>query len=363
MKALETVRNYCFYCGIEKDEYDSLKKDAYVSNFAVWRILHFAMVAVFGALFISSLLSDLMQTNKPFYLGGFLYSIVATWFFFILKKDSIAAQLLIYLSISVLFLFGGFISQNRPGSPAATFIVMLLITPMFMIDKPYFMGIELGAASAVFLVWMHAVKPYEVWQMDFVNVIVYMVVGIFLHIVANSIRIKEFVLTRKLNIQKDLDGLTGLKNKDALTREINACLADDSMNKGLLFIMDVDRFKAINDTYGHDVGDSVIHQIGAFLGGRSAEGEIVGRFGGDEFILFIPGADNRDTARRIAGEIVTGAAETVALPTQGERISVSIGVAIYHGLEKNYSEVFKKADTALYRAKADPAESFSIYGV
>ena len=361
METLRTIRNYCFYCGIEKDEYNALKKDAYVSNFRVWRILHCMFVLVFGLMYVSSLLNDLLEINRLFYLLAFIYSAIAACFFFILKKDSLVAQLLIYLSISVLFLFGAFISQNKPEHNSVTFVVLLLITPMFMIDKPYFIAIELGAASAIFLVWMHAVKPPEIWQMDLINVISYTVLGIFLHIIANSIRIKEFVLNRRLNIQKDMDGLTGLKNKDALTREINKYLTNEAEKKGLLFILDIDRFKAINDVYGHDVGDQVIHQLGVFLGGSFTGAEVVGRFGGDEFIVFVPGTDDPAAARETAGRIVSGAADTVRLPDASERVSVSVGIAIYRGREKNYSEIFKKADTALYRAKSDPEVRFRVY--
>ena len=221
MKLLRTIRDYICYCGIGKDEYNALKKDAYVSNYRVWRVLHILMAVVFGMLFTSSIISNVMKVNQAFYMAAMIYSVAATCLFFILRKDSLVAQLIIYLSISMLFLFGGFISQNKPDVPAATFIAFLLITPMFMIDKPYFMAIELGVASAVFLIWMHAVKPHDIWQYDLINVITFTFVGIFLHIISNSIRIKEFVLTRKINIQKDTDELTGLKNKGALTREIN----------------------------------------------------------------------------------------------------------------------------------------------
>ena len=256
-----------------------------------------------------------------------------------LKKDSLIAQLLIYLSISFLFLFGVFITRNKPDIPATTFIVLLLITPMFMIDKPYFMAIELCTASAVFLIWMYGVKPYEVWRYDLINVVVFTVLGIFLHIIANSIRIKEFVLTR----------------------EINEYLADESTDKGILLVMDVDRFKSINDTYGHDVGDSVISQLGGYLRSRFTHDEIIGRFGGDEFILFIRDTDDPDFARRIAEEVIKGTSENVILPDRDRKVSISIGIAVYHGAEKNYSEIFKKADTALYQSKADPDNRCYVY--
>ena len=74
MKALRILRNYYFYCGIEKEEYDAIKKDVYASNFFIWRILHFFMASVFLALYISSLMNRLLKVNSIFYLMAFLYA-------------------------------------------------------------------------------------------------------------------------------------------------------------------------------------------------------------------------------------------------------------------------------------------------
>ena len=361
MKVLRLIRNYFFYCGIEKDEYNAIKKDAYVSNFEVWQILHFLMAALFGVTYVISLRYGLLKENSWLYLLAFIYSVIAIVLFFLLRKDSIIAQFLIYLSISLLFLFGCVLSVNRPDMPAVAFIAFLLVTPMFMIDKPFFMAIELSVASAVFLLWARSVKPQAVWIIDFGNVIPFTLVGIFLNAIANSLRIREFVLRRQISIQKDTDDLTGLKNKGALTRAINQFLADKSTDKGLLFMMDIDRFKSINDTYGHDIGDNVIRQLGHVLGNMFTHGEIVGRFGGDEFIVFVRNTDDPDTARRIACDIVKGVSENVVLAGGRQMVSLSIGIAVYHGIERNYSEIFKKADTALYKAKADPETRYHFY--
>lgn len=362
MKVLRTIRNYICYCGIEKNEYNELKKEAYVSNFEVWRVLHCFMAVVFAALSIASLKLDLFAGNRLFYLAALAYSVaVACLFLFVFDKKSIVAQLIIYLSISLLFVFAALITQNNPGIPATTFIVFLLITPLFMIDKPYFMAIELGAASVIFLVWMHAVKPYEVWRVDVANIIIFSIIGFFIHVISNSIRIREFVLARKLNIQKDTDELTGLKNKGALTGQINEYLADETKDKGIMLLLDINHFKSVNDTYGHDVGDTVINQLGVFLEDTFRNGDIVGRFGGDEFIVFIKDTDSAEAAESAARRIIEGTEKHIRLPDKDKTVSVSVGAALYHGEEKNYSEIFKKADVALYKTKTDRTLRFAFY--
>ena len=102
-------------------------------------------------------------------------------------------------------------------------------------------------------------------------------------------------------------------------------------------------------------------QLGRFLGGFFSHDEIVGRFGGDEFIAFVKNTADEERACRIADEIVRGVAESVVHPDRSKKVSLSIGISLYHGEEKNYSEIFKKADTALYEAKADPENRFHVY--
>lgn len=360
MKFLRRIRNDLCYCGIEKKEYDAIKKDAYTSNFEVWRLLHCVMSAAFAFLFVYSLFVDLFKSNSLFYLIALIYSIAATVAFFVLKKDSRIAQVVIYVSITMLFMFGCLITQNKPDSTATFFVILLLLTPMLMINKPYYMAIEMAVVSVVFLVWMHQVKPFAIWQMDLINVIIYSIVGFVLHIIANSIRIKEFVLTNKINLQKDTDEMTGLKNKSSLTREINNYLSDGSKNKGIMLMLDINNFKSVNDNYGHDVGDSVITQFGAFLSETFINDEIIGRFGGDEFIVFIKDTDDVEYAGNVAKRIIKNTPTHIELPNKEQPITVSIGIAIYRGAEKNYSELFKKADIALYKTKADRSTGFNI---
>ena len=361
MKELRILRDYLCYCGIDKAEYNAVKRDAYISNFRVWRILHCAMIMVFASLYTYSNFRSFEVENSPLYMSLLFYSLISAFAFFTLNEKSLLAQFWIYLSISLLFLFSAKVAEMHPENTATSFIAMLLITPMFMLDRPFFMGIVLTIASAVYLIWMRPIKPDIIWQIDAANVITFAVIGFFLHVISNSIRIKEFTLTRKLNIQKDTDDLTSLKNKGALTREINEYLEDESKDKGIMFILDIDYFKAVNDTYGHDVGDDVIRQLGDYLNRYFTNDEIVGRFGGDEFVLFIKDTNDAETAERIAREVASGVSESIVLPKEEQKVSVSIGIALYQGEEKNYSEIFKKADTALYDVKSDRTQRYKIF--
>ena len=362
MKLFRVIHNYLFYCGIGKEEYNEVKKSIYVSNFKVWRVLNCLMTCVFGFLFIESLLDEFLMPNRLFYMIGFIYSMVITFVFFTTRKGSIISQQFIYLSILVLLSFSMLITKNKPEFPATTFIALLLLAPMFALGRPIYMGAVLAISSAFYLVWMHSVKPLEIWQMDLVNVLIFTVVSFAIHIVSSSLRIKEFVLTRKINIQKDIDDLTGLNNKGALTRKINKYLADGTKDKGIMFLLDIDYFKDINDTFGHDIGDNVIGQLGGYLKEFFKGDEVVGRFGGDEFVVFVSGINDATEAEKIASEMIAGAPEKIVLPDKNRKISFSVGIALYSGEEKNFYEIFKKADTALYDLKSEHTKKYTIYG-
>ena len=348
MRFLKTAYDYFFYCGAGKDEYNAVKKDAYVSNYKTWRFLHLLMVAAFTIMYLCSLVYDILDSNRVFYLFALVYSVIASILFFIMKKDSLIAQLMIYLSISLLFFFACLITQNKPDIPATMFIALLLIAPVFMIDKPVFMTIELIAASAVFLLWMYNVKPYNIWQMDFINVIIFLIVGTIINFIANSIRIKEFILTRKIAIQKDTDELTGLMNKGALIREIQAVLDDKAANKGILFVMDVDHFKKINDTYGHNAGDYVLQTLAGIFRERLQKSYVC-RWGGEEFLFLTEGRveDCRELIESLRESV-----EKADFTYNGSSIHVTITAGIEpYDAGRSTDKWIQRADEKLYYGK------------
>ena len=122
-------------------------------------------------------------------------------------------------------------------------------------------------------------------------------------------------------------------------------------------LLDIDRFKVINDTYGHLVGDQVIKEIARTLTGQLRDYDLAGRFGGEEFSLLLPQTRAVD-AFRIAERIRAGIAGlSIIAPgaTGGERVqvTVSIGVAaLDSGAEREFAELMAAADAAMYRAKS-----------
>lgn len=117
-----------------------------------------------------------------------------------------------------------------------------------------------------------------------------------------------------------------------------------------LLLIDVDRFKSINDTYGHTVGDEVICEVGRIVQESIRQGDIAGRFGGDEFVVIVEHAD-RDEAHEVAERIRKGIAGLRLMSAETLQISGSIGLAVASDRHADLRSWIEEADAALYRAK------------
>ena len=150
------------------------------------------------------------------------------------------------------------------------------------------------------------------------------------------------------------DSLTGLPNRQHFDGALERILRTDSArNKTAVIMFDLDRFKPINDRYGHGVGDKVLAGIGRRLDNALKPGEIAARLGGDEFVVAVPIQCDDDEASLAAERIIKVIAASIE--TGGLRLSVgaSAGIAIYPDHGTHADELMRKADVALYRAKRD----------
>lgn len=154
---------------------------------------------------------------------------------------------------------------------------------------------------------------------------------------------KELLLIERA----ERDQLTGLLNKVSTEQAIRALLQQDG--RGLLFMIDLNRFKKINDTYGHDAGDRALRAMSEALRAVFRACDPVGRIGGDEFLALMADADDETVAARKAEQIEKQLERISA--AQGLEITASIGVACCPKNGSNYDALFKAADNAMYQAK------------
>jgi two-component system cell cycle response regulator len=180
--------------------------------------------------------------------------------------------------------------------------------------------------------------------------------------VKTQIRRKKYQDVLKSNYQQTIsrsitDELTGLYNRHYLSAHLDNLVRQSlNNNKPLSLVMlDVDHFKQVNDTYGHDVGDQVLKQLADIVIKTIRSADLAARFGGEEFVVLMPETDAqqaRDAAERIRKVIETTPMKITHEVGQLNK-TVSIGVAFLNELGDSGQALLKRADEALYKAKHD----------
>jgi diguanylate cyclase (GGDEF)-like protein len=148
------------------------------------------------------------------------------------------------------------------------------------------------------------------------------------------------------------DSLTGVPNRRALMEQAELGRAQRGGNPVALLMIDVDHFKRINDTFGHPAGDEVLRQASALMGQRLRAGDVLGRYGGEEFCVIAPGTDAEGAL--ILAESLRKVLAVTPLRTEAGEVSVtvSIGIACCAGdAGRELKSLLAESDAALYQAK------------
>ena len=163
--------------------------------------------------------------------------------------------------------------------------------------------------------------------------------------------------------QANFDTLTGLPNRrmfyNRLEQEI--IRADRDKYSLALFLLDLDRFKDVNDTLGHDAGDLLLQEVGRRISDCLRNSDTVARLGGDEFAIILPEINDSTNIEDLAQKLINKIEEKYLLSDKNIHISCSIGITLYPGDARDIETLIKNADQAMYVAKKDDAHSFSYF--
>ena len=155
----------------------------------------------------------------------------------------------------------------------------------------------------------------------------------------------------ELRRQATTDDLTGLPNRRAFAHAVSTALDGGGAPVALL-LLDLDRFKEVNDSLGHAIGDDLLVRVGHRLAEVLRDGDLLARLGGDEFAVLLPAAD-RATAEVVAGKLRGALRPPVPLAGIEVQASASIGIAVAPDHGRDLSMLLRRADIAMYRAKHD----------
>lgn len=159
------------------------------------------------------------------------------------------------------------------------------------------------------------------------------------------------------------DAVTGLPNRSFLFEHLNEALArsERSGREGALLFIDLDKFKEINDTAGHDAGDQALIACSRRIRRILRRGDFFGRLGGDEFLAILENIDNVDSPRRVAEKIIQAIRRPMRLKGHTFELGASIGIALFPQDSRDPSTLIRYADMAMYRAKKAGGNRFTYY--
>jgi diguanylate cyclase (GGDEF)-like protein/PAS domain S-box-containing protein len=166
-----------------------------------------------------------------------------------------------------------------------------------------------------------------------------------------------------IHFQAYHDLLTGLPNRSLFNDRLDLAITHSRRRNQMLAVMylDLDRFKSVNDTFGHGVGDLLLQAVATRLQKCLREGDTLSRFGGDEFVLLLPEIDRASDAELIARKIIDALKEPFELEGQEVFVDISIGAALFPEFGDSLDTLIKHADIAMYKAKIQGDNSFCLF--
>lgn len=183
-------------------------------------------------------------------------------------------------------------------------------------------------------------------------------ITIFLKDVDEQVRSKQ-----KLLHEASIDALTGLYNRSNVLKQIGDFLAQEDCGQthALLFI-DLDSFKQINDSWGHQFGDHVLKNTADRLREIFRNDDVFGRIGGDEFLVFLRNVSSKQAVEQRAHEVIRALPCSYDKDNQQIRVTCSVGIAMCRGGQVTAEQLYAHADEAMYRAKENGRDQLYFYG-
>ena len=312
------------------------------------------------------------STHYPFFLS--FYILAAVLYFILIficycyKRNKLFQKYMPYIAVGyfgITMLFAGFAIGTSNPATIAGYITVVTVGLVLYERKIIYSTFIPGTIILLLLITLCAkdliiYAPIFSEELDAGNLYqnsfwVYSMLFLYTPIFIVSIVLFEVLLiqwrNRELLINEisRRDPLTGILNRRSIGEFLKKL--EDRHQMYAVILLDLDYFKKINDTYGHDVGDQVLITVSNILSNIAIDGECLGRYGGEEFILILP-ALNKDQAINIANRCREAIAETLIRNEDGTEfnISASFGVAISDATSKK-EDVIRMADQALYIAK------------
>ncbi len=328
-------------------------------------------------------------SNEIFFIGLVMHAVlILSRLFFVSRYKHNQDKSTFIISYSISSVFSGivwgsllFVIQNLPIQNhfmvymiliSMVFVALFILSEVLFIYMSYVIPILL--ISSIWFFIQETNKLYEITFYFSIAIVVYFYVSAkkynkrYLEVLnerekSNKLLIELEKKSNSLNRQANYDSLTSLPNRilfhDRLTQGI--IKAKRKNTKLALLFLDIDNFKQINDSFGHETGDDVLKYFSKLLKHQIRSEDTLARLGGDEFTIILENINSADDVSLLAQKIVNTMIEPIVINGNSLSISASIGISIYPQDSTDEKNLLKYADIAMYKAKENGRNNFQFY--
>ncbi|NCC43491.1 MAG: diguanylate cyclase [Clostridia bacterium] len=335
------------------------------------------MMMLFQVSFAITVLTGLLILLTPYIIIGWTPTVqhvllvpVSAFFCFISmyyksrpKQSTFVVNFMCLTYIGCIFCFVIAMDTFQLSDMPSSFVPVLLIAiPALFVFRFRIIYMEMIIFEIAYVVVLYDKKTLAMAQNDFFNSVVGLLTSAIVAFIIQRLRAQSYMAQNQYKRLSMTDGLTGIMNKsnsEYVIRQYLECRGTD--DNCALLILDVDDFKLVNDTMGHQVGDDILGGMGKILQQTFRSTDTLGRFGGDEFIILMRHIPEEEIVEKKCEKIFSKIRELSK--KYNYKLSCSIGISFLKGETASYERVFQIADTALYEAKASGKAKYAMHAV
>lgn len=363
MKLIRRLVKSFWFGNYDSDTFHDLRKEIIDTNLFLMKRVSMAFIIITTLPFVISLFVEALSSARIIYatimMVSILVQILCRTFLLRHSQGIIPVYLIYYVSLTGIAVILGVLS--RVSVPTVVICVLLAIMPVFILDKPGKIALVSLLPVTAYCIATLQIKNSDIALIECLNCVTSCAVGFFVGRHFTNTKMEEIITRNQLEKISETDSLTNLYTRGAIEKKIYQHLTRRHSISAMM-LMDIDDFKQINDTFGHQYGDKLLTDVASALKGAFRSTDFISRLGGDEFIAFLPSIPSKEWMEFKAGQVVDLIHRSYTHDGKTRGISASMGIAFSENGQGTYDELYKNADRAMYEAKHAGKNRFCLFG-